>query len=242
MTRAKLQYVIKLGNVDYINCINNCYNSNKETNVQSTELKITSGKQFSFYDTNKNKITVRATMVDYIGKLLPQKIDKPCWWCGYEFSSQPIGLPLRYFPSSIENVFKQQIQSFLKENNMQDTPYDYFETEGIFCSFSCCKAFIVDRPFNEKYKKSATLLYLLYTKFNEESKDVSVDSLSQKDAIIKEQFKEVDIYTAPHWSCLEKWGGPLTIEEFRSSMNTFILTTNFHRPFMFPISMYVESK
>lgn len=133
---------------------------------------------YNFYDPQKNQNTFALTMSNLMtNTVLPLRTNYPCWWCKYDFSNSPIGIPIRYH-----------------------TDTDVFDTEGIFCSFSCCKAFMLDNPH---YKKYLTLLYLLNLKL----RGVNVNTRDT-----------VTIKKSPHWKLLEKWGGPLSITEFRNSI------------------------
>lgn len=84
--------------------------------------------------------------------------------------------------------------------NIQTCKKDYYETDGIFCSFNCCKAFIKDnKGHNNLYEHSEFLLCKLY-----------FDMYG---------VKNVNINQAPHWRLLTDYGGHLTIEQFRENFN-----------------------
>jgi len=120
------------------------------------------------------------------------KTNLPCWWCRYEFSNSPIGVPLRYYP----------------EKNM-------FDTEGIFCSFSCCKSYMLDNP---SYKKYMTLLYLLNLKLIKNvTSNIKINELDG-----------IQIRRSPHWKLLERSGGSMSITEFRNSIvdSQYYITPN----------------
>ena len=76
---------------------------------------------------------------------------------------------------------------------------DYYSTDGIFCSFNCCKAFIKDNKHNKLYENSDILLNKLYQ-----------DMYSVKTIIIN---------PSPHWRLLIEYGGYLTIQQFRDNFN-----------------------
>ena len=101
---------------------------------------------------------------------LPEKTDIWCWWCCHEFDSIPISMPLRY-------------------NKTKDS----FELIGAFCSFSCCKAYILD-----SYNTSPTIISNLKLM----SKKMGLD---YKDKIIP----------APPRRVLKAFRGIMSIEEFR---------------------------
>ena len=234
MSQKRGQYIFTINGIKYEELISEHYSPQKtkidedlvinyEENEEVTELPINkSHTMYTFYDINKNKIQMWVTMVDFIDqKYLPLITDKPCWWCGYSFKSCPLGLPIRYYPHSSSGQTSDVVEKFLKTRNLPVDTNNFFETEGLFCSFPCCKAFIMDQPFNSRYKKSTTLLSLLYYKL---------------------YGKCVFIPKADSWKLLEKWTGPLTIEQYRSSFGKFIyqVTPNIKRPFMFTTGTYIE--
>jgi hypothetical protein len=71
-----------------------------------------------------------------------------------------------------------------------------FLTTGVFCSFPCIKKFLKRRLNKAKYKDSQTLLTLLYLILNGEIGEIPL---------------------APSRKQLKKFGGHLTIKEFRAS-------------------------
>ncbi len=238
MNQKRGQYVFVLEGIDFIEIIDENYGVKKEAeNInesvidfddqtieydhKTTDLKLEQ-KTCTFYDINKNKIHMWLTMSDFVDqKHLPLTTDKPCWWCRHSFNSCPMGIPIRYYPDVQKGQHTEPIQTFLKKRNLPTTTSDYFETEGIFCSFPCCKAYILDNRFNSRYKKSLTLLSLLYYKLYD---------------------KYIDIPRAPSWKLLEEWGGSMNIEKFKNSFGKFVyqVTPNIKRPFLFTTGTYIE--
>jgi hypothetical protein len=76
---------------------------------------------------------------------------------------------------------------------------DIYETDGIFCSFNCCKSFIDDNTHNFMYSNSNYLLLKMYNKILGTQNNV--------------------IFPAPHWRILEQYGGNVNIIKFRESFN-----------------------
>lgn len=76
---------------------------------------------------------------------------------------------------------------------------EYYETDGIFCSFNCCKAFIQENKHNNLYENSDLLLNKLYNDMYE--------------------TKNIKIFPAPHWRLLQDYGGNLSINQFRDNFN-----------------------
>lgn len=164
--------------------------------------------------------------------LLPLTTDCECWWCRHPFDSAPIGLPIKYVSSyrkvSIANyngtettvvrqdVSARDVEKYIKEDNCKDLVInDYFETDGIFCSFNCVLSYIEDNRNNYLYKNSKSLLNHLYLKI----------------------FKKVTkIIPSPSWKLLhKKGGGTMSIEEFRKShtcveylKNNSVIRPNLH--------------
>lgn len=166
-------------------------------------------------------------MSDFVnGVILPIRTDKPCFWCREPFSESPIGIPMRFHKDRKSGVYAERMKTHFKQYNLPtDYGNEYFETDGIFCSFGCCKAFVLDALPREfaKYRKSLGLLTLLHEKLT--------GSLEK-------------IEPAPSWRLLKKWGGKLTIEEFRANygLKRYEITSNTKRPYMYCTGRYVEER
>ena len=147
-------------------------------------------------------------------KEIPSQTDVYCWWCRHSIPEDwhPLGCPVK----------------FVKKDN-KTTFEEYFETDGIFCSFNCALAYInVEMRFNIRYRESGGLLQLLYKKL------LGVDG----------QFSP-----ALDWRLLKKYGGCLSISEFRSTfqeanmmtVNTQKATRGFEKTPMSPTGwVYIE--
>jgi hypothetical protein len=156
------------------------------------------------------------TMIDSIKKCeLTTSPDERCWWCRATFTTRAIGCPLRYTSRTIVKTFTSDVskEHFVLE---QPIPIDekadesdvtilpaYYETDGIFCSFNCCRAFIEQELCNSKtrhyYKESMYLLMKMYADFH---------------GTYPNKLKP-----APSWRLLKEYGGYMTIEEFRNGFN-----------------------
>ena len=75
----------------------------------------------------------------------------------------------------------------------------YYETDGVFCSFNCCLAFVLDNKHNRLYDNSERLLIKIHNKLMN-----SVNSI---------------INPSPHWKLLKEYGGHLDIDKFRNNFN-----------------------
>ena len=129
-----------------------------------------------------------------------------------------IGCPIKYISSNAIKSYYSEVSKdnyIIKENitrikrqkyddnpdtNIQLEKKEFYLTDGIFCSFNCCKAFIKDNKHNTLYNKSDTLLSKLYT-----------DITRVKNSVI--------INPAPHWRLLSEYGGNMTINQFRENFN-----------------------
>lgn len=148
-----------------------------------------------------------------------------CYWCRHLINGYAFGCPINYISSKLtinyqshsnsalytikESVTNVQLQyvacADMCDKNSQgeisfgNSSKGYYETDGIFCSFNCCLAYIKDNLQNSIYKISEHLIYKLMSEIT------GCDSNT--------------IWPAPHWRMLEIYGGHLSIEEFRKSFN-----------------------
>jgi len=187
-----------------------------------------SKRSLMFLDPHKSTVKLWGNMIDVAqGGALPRYTTKPCWWCRSTFNSHPIGCPIRYNPEKSSGSERDRILKRFREANLPlDCGTDFFETEGVFCTFPCVKAYILDqlsRTKSPKYKRALTLLTLLYLK------------LMGQITIIP---------TAGTWKVLTEWGGHLTPKEFRATTGLleYIETVNSRRPYMYSTSTYVQEK
>lgn len=101
----------------------------------------------------------------------------------------------------------------------------YYQTDGVFCSFNCCKAYIIDNKHNTLYNNSSLLLNHLFNSIMETK--ISV------------------IAPAPHWRFLQQYGGHLNIVQFRESFNKIDYDchgTTKNLPVFFPIGTLYEER
>lgn len=221
----------------YSDCIfENSENNSKDSfklieygndNVPLTEISQENSKKYMTY-TNSSQLNskVWTCMYDYIGKALPIYTDKPCWWCKEAFETSPLGLPIKYICYNKSNKKHNMVKKTLKELNINSEECDYYITEGIFCSFPCMKKYLSNNSKNIKYKECSTLISSLYLSLNTDCKVIPY------------------IPEAGDWKIIDKWGGHLTIQQFRSSFCNFTynITGNTKRPYMFPSGIQVEEK
>lgn len=103
---------------------------------------------------------------------LPEKTNIWCWWCCHSFDSYPVALPAKY-----------------------DDVRDSFLLVGTFCSFSCCKAYML---YSSIYNKPTTMC--------------NIKVLAKRMGC---EYKQ-SVIPAPPRETLNVFGGYLTIEEFRN--------------------------
>jgi hypothetical protein len=141
---------------------------------------------------------------------LPPVTNKLCWWDRNSFKTVPLGCPLKYHAKILEN-----------KKMKKDT--EIFETEGIFCGFACCRAYILSQKNNLKYKDSLGLLSMIAL------------------AVCK---KQIDIPTAPTFKILKEYGGHLTIAEYRKLLGVidFEENINYQRSAFITRSQYTLEK
>jgi hypothetical protein len=138
-------------------------------------------------------------------KRLPEKTDLCCWHCTEPFHTRPLGLPLKYVPDFFLSTFRSDKEDaqpsvyktdvYTKECKEDVYMRDYFETEGIFCSFPCMIAYGTARSSKIEYKNWRGLVPRLHKKIYE---------------------KELVWRCAPDPRLLKKFGGHLSIEDFRN--------------------------
>lgn len=194
---------------------------------------------FPYLDEKYGNVIV--SMINSVSKeKLPNYSD--CFWCRHPFSSEPIGCPIRYIPHKIvktlhsqitresynivQNISNTSIRSKNFEPNEHIETHGIYETDGVFCSFNCCMAYIDSNIKNKKYHLSKTLLYKLY---NDYYGKISTD-----------------IVSAPDWKILKNYGGYMTIDEFRQSFQNLEIKDKQNHystiPKIHPLGVVLEKK
>tara|TARA_Y100000389_G_C17460524_1_gene521344 strand:- start:934 stop:1698 length:765 start_codon:yes stop_codon:yes gene_type:complete len=182
-----------------------------------TELSVEKGtpEVISFLDEAKKAHHCQLSMIDFSSGMDVSLLRYHCYWCRHPFDSMPIGCPIKYVPNkAIKNYYSHISRDnyTIKENITDNKQYklnddssislekgEYYETDGVFCSFNCCKAYIHENKQNNIYSLSDTLLLKIYNKV-----------MNAKNKVIS---------PAPHWRILEQYGGDLNIIKFRESFN-----------------------
>ena len=169
----------------------------------------------SFLDESKKIHTCHISMIDFHSRMDVNLLRYHCFWCKNPFDTSPIGCPIKYITSQAEKKYYSHIsrdtytikenitekrRDLIKKNEQLSVKIgDYYETDGVFCSFNCCQAWINDNKHNRLYDLSITLLTKMYNSMM--------------------GTKMVVIGPSPHWRVLEQYGGHLNIIKFREGFN-----------------------
>jgi hypothetical protein len=196
--------------------------------IELEELDNSSLEIVSFLDETKRIYKCLVSMIDFSSGKETEYLKYSCYWCKHPFDFKPIGCPIRFVSNKATKNYYSEVSKdnyIIKENitnnkkKILDTKQnfvfipinnpsqskinidvkEYYETDGIFCSFNCCKAFIKDNKHNNLYEHSEFLLSKMYT-----------DIIGTKNVIIN---------PAPSWRLLKEYGGNLNINQFRDQFN-----------------------
>ena len=190
--------------------------------TQISELNGDTSNRVSFLDETKQSRSGIISNIQYnTHQNINNDIDKKfcCYWCRNTFDTIPIGCPLRYISNKTTNVYSSQTSDYIitvsenvsktrlngynkhvkKENTTRSDQKEYYETDGVFCSYNCCKAFIDDNKGTYLYHQSNMLLLKMYN----DTMDTNMQTISP----------------SPHWRLLKEYGGHMTITEYRNSFN-----------------------
>lgn len=226
--KKKSKYIFTLKGMN-IKCINDTYgisipknekNDNEKHSSNTTRLTELDTKKgtpevVSFLDESKRLHTCHVSMIDFKSRMDINLLRYNCFWCRHPFDTHPIGCPVKYVASQAQKTYHSHISRDIytikeditskRRKEMDNTEQlflkigEYYETDGVFCSFNCCKAWINDNKHNRLYDFSNVLLMKMYN------------------AIM--DTKMVNISSAPHWRTLEQYGGHLNILKFREGFN-----------------------
>lgn len=192
---------------------NNSRRPKKTTSITQVISGNTVSQYFSYLDESKHNQECVVTMQNILETKLASIKNIHCFWCRHSFNNTPIGCPIKYVPnlltkkyhSSItkENYIITETFSEDKVNDCKEYEYkikknNYYITDGIFCSFNCCLAYIEHNHYNPIYKNSKMYLYNIYKKYYPNSTIIN---------------------KAPDWKLLKIYGGNLKIDDFRYNFN-----------------------
>lgn len=195
-----MKYTFILKGLD-LKALHERYNIHSDGSIENiTEIKT---MEISYMDDSKRIHKCVNSVVN-----LESAIKYNCFWCKNSFSGEKITCPTRFVPSSISKTYYSEIlkdkntlrenvvrlsPEKLKDQNIKVKTNSYYESDGVFCSRNCRKAYLEDNKHNHLYDDSEQLIKII------EDGD--------------------DVVPAPHWRMLKEYGGKLTIEEFRESFS-----------------------
>lgn len=198
---------------------NKAYNMKGTSSINKTKLYDFKDNScfYSYIDEAKSDHICLLTMHDVVSNQnLPKQTNLSCYHCHHGFSNIPLGCPIDFKNSKIYKNYYSEItkNNYILQESIVSTnqnrpnhpsyfqtevqPLNYYVTDAIFCSFNCCKAFIQNNKNIPIYTQSEYLLNKIY-----------------KDLF--ETTEKFHIEPAPDWRLLEKYGGPLSIDEFRKN-------------------------
>ena len=176
----------------------------------------------------KTKFQTYTTMIDIMSKKeLPTQTNIPCFGCRRKYKTQPIGIPIKYYPSVYiskkddTRTKKLTLNDRIKIENIKDVPknqsdsknldkkdnitfLDYFDTDGLVCSFNCMYLVMEENP-SPLYKETTSLIPLLYK-------------------MIFGTYPKQKILKSPSWRLRQEYDGPLTDDEYEKCLQTIIFT------------------
>lgn len=221
MARSNKKIIFTLGSIN-ISSINEKYNMNivldDDGKLKTTKLTdldkptVQKNTEFlSFLDESKKSHKCTLSMIDIGSGLNVRELTTyNCFWDRNPIDGKPIGCPINYIPKQIQKTFYSQVSKdtyLIRENVMGETKVidgnlsvvrePYYETDGVFCGFECCLAFILENKHNRMYDMSQMLLTKMYNEIN--------------------NTKAMTITPASNWRVLKEYGGHITIEKLRSN-------------------------
>ena len=194
---------------------------NNTTKISDLSTNKTTPEVISFIDEAKKHHKCNISMIDFksqkqISSDNECQCQYQCFWCRNTIPSTviAIGCPIKYvYSKAIKTYYseiskdtytiKEDITQKIKIKELNDHivigDKGYYVTDGIFCSFNCCMAYITENSYNSMYNMSEMLLLKMYN-------NIYPDKIPS-------------IEEAPHWRLLKQSGGHLSIEEFRNSFS-----------------------
>jgi hypothetical protein len=190
------------------------------TKISDLSTNKTTPEVISFIDEAKKHHKCTVSMIDFKSnkEISYDKVEYQCFWCRHDIppNISAIGCPIKYVPSKAIKTYyseiskdtytikedvthKRKIKIEDSDNTLIIGNKSYYITDGIFCSFNCCMAYISDNSANSLYNTSEMLLLKMYNNIYPD--------------------KVPSIEDAPHWRLLKQSGGHLTISQFRDSFS-----------------------
>jgi len=217
-SKSKSKYLFTLKNIDVMR-INAKYGINSSCNIpcmshihpdnttdlsslrETTHLKNREPEKISFLDESKRLRSCTLCSVDF------KDGHRWCWWCQHPFDSAPWGCPLRIdgvigTRTYISSISKTKYTLREKKASNSDNECSYI-TDGMFCSVNCCAAWAKAHKKDPTYMQTPFLLHKMYNQ---------VKGLTGKKCARLPP-------AAPDWRLLERFGGYLSIHQFREDFD-----------------------
>jgi len=201
-------------------------NPNTITMIEELEEYKQKKEIITFLEDSKYERKCMLSMVDLeSGKNLVGGIYN-CFWDHHPIPKniKPIGCPIKYVSHQIEKKYYSELSKdnfIIKENITNDkfetmknskdkrfslTEKGYYITIGAFCSFNCCMAYYLNNRNDSRFRETKTLLLRMYN-----------ETMTEMPG---ENSKEVNLIQPAHrFEVLIPYGGDISIEEFRNSLN-----------------------
>ena len=224
------------------NLMSNDVPQDKVTKVSELNIDLKNPESISFIDESKRSRHCTISCIDLSTNTSTDLLRYNCFWCRHNFDSRPIGCPVNYVHNKLVKSYYSElskevytIKEFisnskkpekLNSNSQASTSMklfknNYYITDGVFCSFNCCRAFILDNKHNPTYDLSDMLLKKMYVELTGNKCDI--------------------IDPAPHWRMLNEYGGNMTINHFRKCFNKIEFDSHGTIKFM-PLQHIFEEK
>jgi hypothetical protein len=144
-----------------------------------TPLKTKNNKQTPIKSKIIDLETKRSVQYIYTSVKIDPHTKYHCWWCTLPIENKPIGCPLKY-----------------------ESAHTYY-SDGIFCSFNCVKAYILDQKNDTRFSESIKLLSHIY-------------------CYVSGTLEPVIINPSPPWKFLKQHAGHLTIEQYKQYIDRIV--------------------
>ena len=214
MSKSKKTYIFTLKCLDTPGIITK-YNIGtihipEQKNITSIDSYVL--RQVSFLDEAKRVHKCNVSMIDFTTNTAVNKLKYHCFWDRHEFNTTPLGIPITYVSKNVVKTYMSEIskdvrsiKGYITDETEINTPddvfintNDFYQTDGVVCSWNCMSSFINDNKNDPKYNGSRMLMYKMY-------KDITGNVLT--------------VRSAPHWKQLVEYGGWSSIDEFRDNFD-----------------------
>lgn len=173
-------------------------------------------------------------MKDLSGKEYPKTTNIPCFYDRHNFSTVPLGIPIKYHYSEFHSyITSDDYESIKKGDNINTLQYikderqmekylklekeekgkiyhkDIFDCTGIFCSFNCMISYITEYNTSGIYKESSWLLPIMFKKMFPKKNIIDYTKIPRSHP----------------WQLLKTYGGMEEIEDYRK--NTTVIENTY---------------